>query len=118
MRLYPLTVIPLPLLTDNFSVMGPTGVGKSTVCLSSTRCILLDLHLSFRLKFINTLLGRNVMRVGHDITSCTSKLEYAVVDKPTGLDCRVVVVDTPGFDDTYEEDVEILRRIAVWLASS
>jgi hypothetical protein len=61
------------------------------------------------------------MRVGHDITSCTSKLEYAIVDNPplpTGLHGRVVIVDTPGFDDTYEEDVEILRRIAVWLASS
>jgi flagellar biosynthesis GTPase FlhF len=26
--------LPLPLLTDNFSIMGPTGVGKSTVCFS------------------------------------------------------------------------------------
>jgi len=30
----------------------------------------------------------------------------------------VIIVDTPGFDDTYEDDVEILRRIAVRLASS
>ena len=35
-----------------------------------------------------------------------------------GLHGRVVIVDTPGFDNTYEEDVEILRRIAVWLAAS
>jgi len=80
-------------------VMGPTGVGKST--------------------FINTLLGRNAMLVGHDISSCTSTLQYAIVDNPPPCEGhRVIIVDTPGFDDTYEEDVEILRRIAVWLASS
>ena len=31
---------------------------------------------------------------------------------------RVIIVDTPSFDDTYEDYLEILRRIAVWLASS
>ena len=61
------------------------------------------------------------MPVGHDISSCTSALQYAIVDnlsthKLEGR--RVIIVDTPGFDDTYEDDVEILRRIAVWLASS
>ena len=63
------------------------------------------------------------MPVGHDISSCTSALRYAIVDnnqlsthKPEGR--RVIIVDTPGFDDTYEDDVKILRRIAVWLASS
>lgn len=30
----------------------------------------------------------------------------------------MVLVDTPGFDDTNEDDSEILRRIAVWLAES
>ena len=62
------------------------------------------------------------MRVGHEMTSCTSKLEYFVMDPisspPQLKDHRVVIVDTPGFDDTYEDDVEILRRIAVWLALS
>ena len=59
------------------------------------------------------------MCVGHDLSSCTSALQYAVIDNPPPLkDHRVIIVDTPGFDDTYEDDVEILRRIAVWLASS
>ena len=61
------------------------------------------------------------MLVGHDISSCTSTLQYAIVDNPSTRKLegrRVIIVDTPGFDDTYEDDVEILRRIAVWLASS
>ena len=61
------------------------------------------------------------MGVGHDISSFTSTLQYAIVDNPSTRKLegrRVIIVDTPGFDDTYEDDVEILRRIAVWLASS
>jgi hypothetical protein len=58
------------------------------------------------------------MVVGHDLSSCTSTLQYAVVDPSPLEGHRVIIVDTPGFDDTYEDDVEILRRIAVWLASS
>lgn len=30
----------------------------------------------------------------------------------------MVLLDTPGFDDTHEEDVEILKRIARWLQVS
>ena len=61
------------------------------------------------------------MPVGHDISSCTSTLQYAIVDNPSTRILegrRVIIVDTPGFDDAYEDDVQILRRIAVWLASS
>ena len=61
------------------------------------------------------------MPVGHDLSSCTSTLQYAIVDNPSTRKLegrRVIIVDTPGFDDTYEDDVEMLRRIAVWLASS
>jgi hypothetical protein len=77
---------------------------------------------SYCLQFINTLLGEDHMLVGHEMTSCTSKLEYFVIDpipnQPRLKGRRVVIVDTPGFDDTYQDDVEILRRVAVWLASS
>ena len=61
------------------------------------------------------------MTVGHDLSSCTSTLQYAIVDNPSTRKFegrRVIIVDTPGFDDTYEDGVEILRRIADWLASS
>jgi hypothetical protein len=63
------------------------------------------------------------MPVGHDLKSCTSSLQHAFIGldfegRPELKGRRIVIVDTPGFDDTYTEDQEILRRIAVWLASS
>jgi hypothetical protein len=62
------------------------------------------------------------MTVGHSLTSCTPVLQHVFIsnvpDRPSLKGHRVVMVDTPGFDDTYTEDAEILRRIAVWLASS
>ncbi|KAG2119830.1 P-loop containing nucleoside triphosphate hydrolase protein [Suillus discolor] len=79
-------------------VMGPTGVGKST--------------------FINTACGKEVTAVGHDLKSCTASIQHAICECPSDPSRRVILVDTPGFDDTYVDDSEILRRIAVWLASS
>ena len=64
------------------------------------------------------------MEVGHDLKSCTNKLQHAFIElshisKHQELKGRrIVIVDTPGFDDTTVDDSEILRRIAVWLASS
>lgn len=79
-------------------VMGPTGVGKST--------------------FINNAFGRAVTTVGHDLKSCTAHIQHVICACPGDPSRRVILVDTPGFDDTFEDDSEILRRIAVWLASS
>ncbi|KAG2336074.1 P-loop containing nucleoside triphosphate hydrolase protein [Suillus weaverae] len=79
-------------------VMGPTGVGKST--------------------FINTAFGKAVTTVGHDLKSCTAQIQHAFCPCPGDPSRRVVFIDTPGFDDTFIDDSEILRRIAVWLASS
>lgn len=82
-------------------VMGPTGVGKSS--------------------FINSYLGQEKAQVGHDLNSCTATLQPFIISLPpdeSGNPRRLVLVDTPGFDDTNEADSEILRRISVWLASS
>ena len=58
------------------------------------------------------------MTVGHDLQSCTSKIEHVIVPHPDDPNRRIVLVDTIGFDDTYIDDVQVLRLIAVWLARS
>jgi hypothetical protein len=64
------------------------------------------------------------MTVGHELKSCTSNIQHTFIpyvsigSRPRLKGRRIVIVDTPGFDDTYTDDKEILRRIAVWLASS
>ncbi|TEB18247.1 hypothetical protein FA13DRAFT_1746234 [Coprinellus micaceus] len=94
-------------------IMGATGAGKST--------------------FINLLLGhigsqRARVRVGDQLASCTYDLESVVIEgqttqgrvRPVNLteQHRIVIVDTPGFDDTTASDFQILKRIANWLEES
>jgi len=72
--------------------MGPTGSGKSN--------------------FINKLTGTREERGAKNLTSCTQDIREFVVDI-SGR--HYVFVDTPGFDDTYRSDRDILRTIADWL---
>ena len=47
-----------------------------------------------------------------DLISCTTKIQAAECN----LDGkRVVLVDTPGFNDTTQSDVSILQMIALYL---
>ena len=53
-------------------------------------------------------------RIGVNLKSCTAEVQVAdefVVDGR-----RVVLIDTPGFDDTTVSDAEILEKIAAFLA--
>jgi len=83
-------------------VLGPTGSGKST--------------------FINHVVGSEQTKVGNRTTSCTTKPKPVYVDPipdfPALKGYRLVLLDTPGFDDTYKSDVEILKPIVAWLADS
>jgi len=77
--------------------MGPTGAGKSN--------------------FINTATCQDGRTVGHGMESYTSKIRAARVKHPVD-NYPVVFVDTPGLDDTYKSDIEILTTIANWLVTS
>jgi len=56
------------------------------------------------------------LRVGMDLESCTSEVQLA--DTFT-LDGRpVILIDTPGFDDTSKSDTDILKLIAAFLETT
>jgi predicted GTPase len=67
---------------------------------------------------VNQVGSRSSLRVGEDedLESCTSEIQ---VSEEFVLDGRrVVLIDTPGFDDTNKSDTEVLKSIAVYLGQS
>lgn len=52
--------------------------------------------------------------VGHDLMSYTNEIKAVRVRVPDE-DIDIVLVDTPGFDDTYKSDYEILQMISEWI---
>ncbi|KAH9485976.1 hypothetical protein JR316_0000038 [Psilocybe cubensis] len=69
--------------------------------------------------------GDEKVVVGHDIQSCTSVVTPVEIDVnpflhqfPWLKNRTLLLVDTPGFDDTYLGDMEILTIIADWLKSA
>lgn len=99
--------------------MGATGSGKSSVCLffptfccvtEKTHCLYLRLT-----QFINLASGSD-LRVSGGLQSCTNSVQATA---PFDLDDRrVVLIDTPGFDDTTQSDTDVLRTIAAFLATT
>ncbi|KIO01137.1 hypothetical protein M404DRAFT_743240 [Pisolithus tinctorius Marx 270] len=73
--------------------MGPTGSGKSN--------------------FINQLTGRKENNSAHGLKSDTQGIREFTVNLSNNR--LYVFVDTPGFDDTYRSDRDILHTIAEWL---
>ena len=66
-------------------------------------------------QFINLASGSK-LRVGRGLGSCTAEVQLA--DKFT-LDQRtVILIDTPGFDDTSKNDADILKVISAFLATT
>ncbi|ORX97297.1 P-loop containing nucleoside triphosphate hydrolase protein [Clohesyomyces aquaticus] len=74
------------------AVMGVTGAGKTT--------------------FVNYLADQE-LQIGHGLEPCTQDVHVVPCTLPDGK--RIYLVDTPGFDDTYRSDTEILREVANWL---
>ena len=92
------------------SIMGPTGSGKTNVSVfvvpsTSDSQVKDD-------QFINKLTGNAEKQKASNLRSSTQNVTPYHISYQ---DVRLVLVDTPGFDDTYRQDTEILRVIADWL---
>ncbi|KAK0706213.1 P-loop containing nucleoside triphosphate hydrolase protein [Lasiosphaeria miniovina] len=74
------------------AIMGLTGTGKST--------------------FIKLLTGLDV-KIGHNLAACTADVGIYGFQAPGGQ--SVALIDTPGFDDTYRSDTEVLQDVAYFL---
>jgi hypothetical protein len=62
-------------------------------------------------QFIAAATGRD-FGVGHGLQSHTSQMTAIRVKRGNSY---VVLVDTPGFDDTYLSDYDILKLVSDWL---
>jgi hypothetical protein len=49
------------------------------------------------------------------LRSCTKEVQAVSYRRPDGSDRNFVFLDTPGFDDTYMTDTEVLIAITEWL---
>lgn len=56
------------------------------------------------------------LRIGVNLESCTAEVQLAdefILDRRP-----VILIDTPGFDDTNKSDTDILKLIAAFLATT
>jgi predicted GTPase len=94
--------------------MGPTGAGKSNVSTGLPERFQVPLSTT---QFIDVATKQDGHTVGHKLESETSDIRAVRVAHPiTGS--PVVLVDTPGFDDSSKSDEEILTMIANWLVDT
>ncbi len=94
--------------------MGSTGTGKSSVSRMFTYRNMLA-H-SVPLQFIRLMSGDTSVDVGDSLESETSKIQVVrFFDQASGR--NVVLVDTPGFDDSRAgvTDTDILKEITQYL---
>ena len=64
---------------------------------------------------MNTI-SKSHLAVGHSLESCTDTIQESEEFELDGR--RVVLIDTPGFDDTNITDTEVLNSIAAFLENS
>ncbi|KZT01617.1 uncharacterized protein LAESUDRAFT_707216 [Laetiporus sulphureus 93-53] len=72
-------------------VIGTTGCGKTT--------------------FINLVSGADLL-IGHELSSCTREIHEVSFSLSTH---DVIIIDTPGFDDTERPQVAVLNQLAKYL---
>lgn len=66
-------------------------------------------------QFINLVSGSKLI-VGDGLKSCTASVSRSNVFELFGR--RIALVDTPGFDDTTISDTDVLKMIALYLATT
>ena len=60
-------------------------------------------------------MGRSVACVNDSVESCTQEVQAFVCVHPDGSGRKIVLIDTPGFDDSVRTVYEILKIITEWL---
>jgi hypothetical protein len=60
--------------------------------------------------------SKSYLKVGGDLDSCTSEIQESGEFILDGR--RVILIDTPGFDDNYKSDMDVLKSIAAFLGES
>ena len=93
--------------------MGLTGCGKSNV--RDISYLVFRRSISSGLKIIDILTNQPGRRAGSRLESCTTEIRAVrVFNHPVHGD-RLVLVDTPGFDNTTKSDIEVLQIVSNWL---
>ena len=70
---------------------------------------------TFIKKIIDTLTGQQGRRAKRSLESVTQNLAACRILDHKQYGSRIVLVDTPGFDDSKRTDVHILELIGKWL---
>ncbi|KAF4437282.1 P-loop containing nucleoside triphosphate hydrolase, partial [Fusarium acutatum] len=79
----------------NIAVIGVTGAGKTT--------------------FVSKAANRTDLEIGHGIDSCTQDIKSVTFNLDGN---QVTLIDTPGFDDTFKSDGDILQLVANYLSAT
>jgi hypothetical protein len=70
-------------------------------------------------QFIDLLAGElQGRRAGNGLASVTQGIQATRVSSSAYPGRDIVLVDTPGFDDTMRSDMEILHMISEWLKAT
>ncbi|KDR82091.1 hypothetical protein GALMADRAFT_276688 [Galerina marginata CBS 339.88] len=92
-------------------IMGPTGVGKSTIIDREGK------HAGDELKFCTEdIIDREGKHAGDELKFCTEDVSGIRISNHPKYGDRIVLIDTPGFNDTHRSDMEILTIISEWLS--